>query len=111
MGDESTLSMQIRQFFGDHNFAPKITFRCAQVATLKQFITAGLGISILPELARTPNDRETLTYLRLTGTQPTRELAVIRHLQRYQSRGAEQFLGALREHVSAREKNPVAAAG
>jgi LysR family hydrogen peroxide-inducible transcriptional activator len=111
LGDSSTLAGQIRQFFGDHNFVPKITYRCAQVATLKQVIATGLGISILPELARTPNDRETLTYLRLTGAQPTRELAVVRHLQRYQSRGAEQFLGALREHVSGREKNQPAAAG
>jgi LysR family hydrogen peroxide-inducible transcriptional activator len=63
----------------------------------------GLGISILPQVARLPDDRETLTYLRLSGSAPTRELAVIRHLQRYQSRGAEQFLTALREHVRTRE--------
>jgi LysR family transcriptional regulator, hydrogen peroxide-inducible genes activator len=102
LGDLSTLAAQIRGFFGDHNFEPKIGYRCAQVATLKLFVAAGLGISILPELARQPADRDTLTYLRLTGAEPIRELAVIRHLQRYQSRGAEQFLTALREHVQSR---------
>jgi LysR family hydrogen peroxide-inducible transcriptional activator len=99
MGDSSTLAAQIRGFFGDHNFAPKIGYRCAQVATLKLFVTMGLGISILPEVARLPDDRSTLTYLRLTAAAPTRELAIIRHLQRYQSRGAEQFLALLREHA------------
>ena len=59
----------------------------------------GAGISILPQVARLPADRESLTYLRLTGSAPTREIAVIRHLQRYQSRGAEQFLALLREHA------------
>jgi LysR family hydrogen peroxide-inducible transcriptional activator len=30
---------------------------------------------------------------------PTRQLVVVRHLQRYQSRGVEQFLTLLRDHV------------
>jgi LysR family hydrogen peroxide-inducible transcriptional activator len=102
LGDSSTLAAQIRVFFGDQKFQPRIGFRCAQVATLKQFITSGLGISLLPQLARLPDDRDALTYLKLTGSEPTRELVVIRHLQRYQSRGAEQFLSLLREHVLTR---------
>lgn len=104
LGDLSSLSAQIRGFFGDHNFQPKIGFRCAQVASLKLFVSLGLGISILPQLARQPEDRDALTYLRITGSAPTRELAVVRHLQRYQSRGAEQFLSLLRTHTSAYEK-------
>jgi LysR family transcriptional regulator, hydrogen peroxide-inducible genes activator len=103
MGDSSSLAAQIRIFFGDQKFQPRIGFRCAQVATLKQFIAMGLGISLLPQIARLPDDRDTLTYLRLTGSEPTRELVIIRHLQRYQSRGAEQFLTVLREHVRRRE--------
>ena len=99
MGDSSTLAAQIRSFCGDHNFAPKIGYRCAQVATLKLFVAMGAGISILPQVAQMPADRESLTYLRLTGSAPTREIAVIRHLQRYQSRGAEQFLALLRAHA------------
>ncbi len=101
LGDSSTLAAQVRSFCGDHNFAPKIGYRCAQVATLKLFVAMGLGISILPKVAQQPDDRDTLTYLRLTGSAPTREIAVIRHLQRYQSRGAEQFLKLLRDHAHA----------
>jgi LysR family hydrogen peroxide-inducible transcriptional activator len=101
MGDSSTLAAQVRSFCGDHNFAPKIGYRCAQVATLKLFVAMGAGISILPQGAQLPADRDTLTYLRLTGSAPTRELAVIRHQQRYQSRGAEQFLALLREQARA----------
>ncbi len=104
LGDASALATQIRTFFGDQKLQPRIGIHCAQVATLKQFVAAGLGISILPQLARMADDRETLTYLRLTGSAPTRELVVIRHLQRYQSRGAEQFLSVLREHVRLRNE-------
>jgi LysR family hydrogen peroxide-inducible transcriptional activator len=103
MGDSSTLAAQIRGFFGDHNFTPKVGYRCAQVTTLKLFVAMGLGISILPQVARRPDDRGVLTYLRLTGTALTRELAIIRHPQRYQSRGAEQFLTALREQAKIAE--------
>jgi LysR family hydrogen peroxide-inducible transcriptional activator len=110
LGDSSALAGQIREFFGDQKFQPYIGYRCAQVATLKLFVSMGLGISILPQLARLPDDRDTLTYLRLTGTAPTRELVIIRHLQRYQSRGAEQFLTLLREQVRGQEET-VAAVG
>lgn len=106
MGSSSTLAEQIRIFFGGHNFAPRIAYRCAQVRTVKQLVRNGLGISILPQIARR-EDESDLVYLRLTGSQPTRDLAIIRHLQRYQSRGAEQFLGLLREHT--REKHGVPA--
>lgn len=103
LGDSSALASQIRTFFGDGKFQPRIGIRCAQVATLKLFATMGLGISLLPQLARTADDNDTLTYLRLSGKQPTRELAVIRHLQRYQSRGSQQFLTLLRDYVSSRQ--------
>ena len=101
MGDSSTLAAQIRIFCGDHNFAPKVGYRCAQVATLKLFVAMGAGISILPRGAQLPADRDSLSYLRLTDSAPTREVGVIRHLQRYQSRGAEQFLALLREQARA----------
>jgi len=109
LGDSSALAGQIREFFGDQKFQPTIVYRCAQVATLKLFVSMGLGISILPQLARLPDDQDTLTYLRLTGTTPTRELVIIRHLQRYQSRGAEQFLTLLREQVKLRDETTAAA--
>jgi LysR family hydrogen peroxide-inducible transcriptional activator len=111
LGDASSLAAQTRVFFGDHHFQPRIGYRCAQVATLKLFTSLGLGISILPQLARLPGDRDSLTYLRITGTAPTRELAIVRHMQRYQSRGAEQFLGFLREHARALQNPATPAAG
>ena len=100
--DSSMLNAQIRSIFGDHNFTLKIGYRCAQVITLKAFVAMGAGISILPQVMRVPEDRGQLVYLRLTGSTPVRELGIIRHLQRYQSRGVEQFLTLLREHAQAR---------
>jgi LysR family transcriptional regulator, hydrogen peroxide-inducible genes activator len=102
LGDSSALAAQVRAFFGDQKLEPRIGIRCTQVATLKRFVAAGLGISLLPQLARHEEDRESLVYLRLSGDEPRRELVVVRHLQRYQTRGAEEFLRLLREHVRSR---------
>ncbi|MEY2881772.1 MAG: hypothetical protein RLZZ15_4152 [Verrucomicrobiota bacterium] len=100
-GDSSVLANQLRTFFGDHDFTPRIGYRCAQVATLKTFVAMGAGISILPQVVRRPEDRAQLVYLRLTGSVPAREIGIARHLQRYQSRGVEQFLALLREQARA----------
>lgn len=101
LGTSSSLATQIRSFCGDHQVEPRIGFRCAQIATVKALVALGVGISILPRVAQSPDDRKNLVYIKLTEGTPTRELAVARHLQRYQSRGAEQFLGLLREMVAA----------
>jgi len=95
LGTSSSLAAQVQSFCGDHHFEPRIGYRCSQVKTVKAFVALGLGISILPRVAK--STEAGLVYIELASGSPTRELAVIRHLQRYQSRGAEQFLSLLRE--------------
>jgi LysR family hydrogen peroxide-inducible transcriptional activator len=97
MGSSSSLTDHIRQFCGDYHFEPKMGSRCAQVATVKALVGIGAGISILPSESRAPEDSESLVYISLADAEPAREIAVLRHMQRYQSRGAEQFLTVLRE--------------
>lgn len=97
MGDASSLTAQIQHFCGTHDFEPKIGYRCTQVATVKTLVGLGLGISILPKIAREPGDQNKLIYRNLSGSAPQREIAMVRHLQRYQSRGAQQFIRVLRD--------------
>jgi LysR family hydrogen peroxide-inducible transcriptional activator len=99
LGSSSSLAEQVKSFCGDHNFEPKIGFRCSQIATVKALVAAGAGVSILPRVARAAEDDSSLAYLSLEDAKPVRTLAVVRHLQRYQSRGAEQFLALLRERA------------
>jgi len=97
LGTSSSLAAQVRRFCGDYHFEPRIGSQCAQVATVKALVSIGAGISILPEGTRSPTDAASLTYISLSDSEPFREIAVLRHMQRYQSRGAEQFLSLLRE--------------
>jgi LysR family hydrogen peroxide-inducible transcriptional activator len=97
LGESSTLTRQIQRFCGANNFQPRIGHTCAQVANLKELVALGLGIAILPQLAQHSSDRDRLSYRQLQGHNPTRKLAVVRHLQRYQTSGATRFLDLLRE--------------
>lgn len=98
LGDSSSLTTQIQRFCGDHNFEPKIGYRCAQVKTVKAMASLGLGISILPHVAKSPQDHD-LVYRELSGQAPQREIAVVRHLQRYQSKATEAFLTIMRAAI------------
>lgn len=106
LGHSSSLAMEIERFCGDHDFAPRLGHRCSQVATVKALVALNMGISILPRIAQRPADDDTLVYRELTGRMPTREVVIVRHLQRYQTKGAEMFLRVLRTFTG-----PFAAAG
>jgi len=97
LGSSSSLTAQVRRFCGENNFEPRIGSRCAQVATVKALVGIGTGISILPRVARSAEDEDSLVYITLADAESFREIAVLRHMQRYQTRGAEQFLSLLRE--------------
>lgn len=106
MGVGSTLATQVQRFCGDHDFEPRIGYRCAQIATLKAFVSHGLGIAILPQTARHIADKKGLVYRELSGRAPRREIALIRHLQRFQSRGAEQVIRLVRDELGATRERP-----
>ena len=100
LGHASSLAMEIERFCGDHNFVPQLGHRCSQVATVKALVALGRGVSILPRIAFRPDDKKNLVYRELSGGTPTRDVVVIRHLQRYQTMGAEQFLKELRAMIA-----------
>jgi LysR family hydrogen peroxide-inducible transcriptional activator len=97
LGSSSSLADQVKRFCGENHFEPRIGSRCAQVATVKALVGIGAGISILPRGVKSTEDRDSLTFISLADSEPTRVIAVLRHMQRYQSRGAEQFLSLLRD--------------
>jgi len=100
LGHSSSLATQIQQFCGAHDFEPTIGYRCSQLSTLKAFLAMGLGISILPQITRETDRDKGIVYRRLSGRSPQREIALVRHPQRYQSRGSALFLDGLRDAIS-----------
>ncbi len=99
MGEGSSLADQVRRLSGDHEFEPRITHRCAQIATVKSLTAMGLGVSILPRSARTANDPEGLVYRKFSGVSPTRDIVALHHYRRHLGKGAQLFLEAARAVV------------
>ena len=96
LGTSSSVTAQIQRFCGDHDFTPKIAHKCAQVSTVKTLVALGLGVAILPAGTFAAADEQMLVYREFASGAVTREIALIHHPRRYQSRGTEQFISALR---------------
>ena len=70
MGTASSLAQQVRSFCGDHHFEPRLSYRCSQVPTVKALVALGAGVSILPRMARAPEDDASLVYITLSDAKP-----------------------------------------
>ncbi len=100
LGEASTLTLQIQRYCGDHDFEPRISHRCGQLATAKSLTALGLGITVLPRSARSATDPEGLVFRKFTGpVQPSRDIALVRHRRRHLGRGAEVFADVARAVV------------
>lgn len=106
LGEASTLTLQIQRFCGEHDFEPRIGHRCGQLATVKAFAAMGLGVSILPQSARSATDPEGLVFRRFSGTAPSRDIGLVRHRGRHLGHGAGLFAEIARAVVG-----PMAASG
>lgn len=99
LGEASTLSIQIERYCGEYDFEPRIGHRCGQLATVKAFAAMGLGVSVLPQSARSATDPEGLVFRRFTGISPSREIALVRHRGRHLGQGAGLFAEVARAVV------------
>jgi LysR family transcriptional regulator, hydrogen peroxide-inducible genes activator len=94
------LGEQIAQYCRQRSFTPRLVCRSAQLATVQQLIELGLGVSLLPALARDADRGKRRVYRELTDPQPTRTLAVVWHKHRYRSPTTRLFLDHLRAAVT-----------
>jgi LysR family hydrogen peroxide-inducible transcriptional activator len=94
LGDPSTLASQTQHFCGDNDFEPQIGHRCGQLATVKTFTAMGLGVSVLPQSARSATDPVGLVFRRFTDSTPSRDIALVRHRKRHLGPGAMLFAEA-----------------
>ena len=91
LGEASTLTSQIQRFCGEHDFEPRIGHRCGQLATVKTYAAMGLGVSVLPQSARSATDPEGLVFRKFTGIAPSRDIGLVRHRGRHLGQGAGLF--------------------
>jgi LysR family hydrogen peroxide-inducible transcriptional activator len=91
------LGEQVAGYCRQHDFAPRVACRSAQIATVQRLIELGLGISLLPALARDADRTSRRVYRELAEDPPSRVLTAVWHRQRYQSPTARLFLEQLKK--------------
>jgi LysR family transcriptional regulator, hydrogen peroxide-inducible genes activator len=82
MQDGHCLGDQAQQFCHSRGFQPEISCRSVQISTVLAMIQAGLGISLIPEMALPRSAKEGIAYRSLDGLKPRRVLALAQPRER-----------------------------
>lgn len=94
MKEGHCLAGQALQFCRLNGFAPRVSFRSAQIETVLAFVAAGWGVSIVPAMARA-TERKGVRYRALAGM--TRSIGVVYREARPLSRAARALVDFLRD--------------
>jgi LysR family hydrogen peroxide-inducible transcriptional activator len=76
MQDGHCLGDQTQQFCHNSGFQPEISCRSVQISTVLAMIQAGLGISLIPQMASPLSEKEGIVCRSLHGLRPRREIAL-----------------------------------
>jgi LysR family transcriptional regulator, hydrogen peroxide-inducible genes activator len=92
MQDGHCLGEQAQQFCETKGFHPQISCRSAQIGTVLAMVQAGLGISLIPEMALPGAPKNGIVYRSLDGMRPRRKLAIALPRRRKPSLCVAEFI-------------------
>lgn len=94
MKEGHCLAGQALQFCRLRGFAPRVSFRSAQIETVLAFVAAGWGVSMVPGMARGEHGRD-VVYRPIAGV--TRSIGIVYRESRPLSRAAQAVFEFLRD--------------
>ena len=92
MKEGHCLGDQVLSFCHRRDLRPQISFRSAQLETLQALVRAGLGLSLIPEMAVQRFGKNSPTYRSLLGIKPRRKILAVWLKQRALRRAAREFM-------------------
>jgi LysR family transcriptional regulator, hydrogen peroxide-inducible genes activator len=96
MKEGHCLGDQALVFCHRHDFRPHIVFRSSQIETIQSFVMAGLGISLIPQMAKMTG-RAPLIYRSLEKPLPTRSIVVAWRSKHEPTEAMKELLKHLRQ--------------
>jgi LysR family hydrogen peroxide-inducible transcriptional activator len=93
--EDHCLGDQGMAFCRKPDFRPRIVIRSGQLATVQSLVAAGMGISLIPQMAIGERPAH-ITYRQLEDPRPKRSIAVVTRSKRHQKADAQEFLKHLR---------------
>lgn len=100
MKEGHCLADQVLTFCNKNELHLQIVLETSQIETVQALVMAGLGISLVPEMARF-GGKIPLAYRSLENPKPTRSITVVWRRGRKHSRAAAEFLNDLRQTAKA----------
>ncbi len=97
LSGEHCLSISIEDFCNRQSFQPIETSRIQQMATVKNLVALGYGITFVPKMATLTERDDRIIYRSIVGDTPTRTIAMCWNPYRYQSQLMCNFLKGVRE--------------
>ena len=94
------LGEQVVSFCKQQSCLPATSCRSSQLLTVQELVRLGQGISLIPAMAAMLDHDGRILYRPLSGTKPTRTLAMVWQTHRYQSRLVRHFMETAREYAS-----------
>jgi LysR family hydrogen peroxide-inducible transcriptional activator len=92
MEEGHCLDDQVLWFCDRRNLKANIRFRSAQLETIQALVRAGLGISLIPQMAAQSNRGDLPEYRSLPAPKPDRKIVAVWPRQRPPGRAANAFL-------------------
>src|ERR1700730_1083302 len=101
MREGHCLGAQAQRFCQSKGLRPHISCRSAQIGTVLAMVRAGLGISLIPEMACHQRPDGGVIYRSLDGVPPRRTVALAMSRQRKSSRCVAEFAKFIRDYRQA----------
>ena len=89
-----------------HGLHPQVVLRSAQLETVQALVRAGVGISLVPAMARDPARPAQPVFRSLAAPRPKRVIGVVRRKEHHHSKAAQEFLRHLRLPSSSVPERP-----
>jgi len=80
------LSAQVRELLAAHNLQPELALRGAQLATIAQMVSTGMGVSLVPQMMSKHELPTGCIVLPFAPPAPTRELNLLRNPLRHETK-------------------------
>ena len=90
------LGEQVISFCRSRELEPHVACRSSQISTVQALVALGLGVSLLPAMARDADTSRRRVYAELVE-RPTRTIVTLHHRDRYQTAQAREFVSVVRD--------------
>ncbi len=95
MKEGHCLGDQVLSFCTNREFHPNVSCRSAQIETIQAMVKAGLGVSLIPNMAKPSGKDPGRVYRSLAGPKPKRTIVAVWPSNRIPSRAVGEFLRVL----------------